>query len=502
MRHLKTGGEGHLYRAVDTQGEFGEVVLKIPRDTTPQGLSRFESATETLRSMNHPHVARALDTGRLSDGTPFHVIAYQKNGTLSDLLRDRRTIPWEQVVELGIQLSRATQYVCEHRRRIHCDIKPDNILLNVRLEPILTDFGVSSPAVVDSHQSDRGGTSAYFAPERLRHGSPDPRWDVWSIGVVLYELLAGHHPFAGPEPAARILMDEPIAIRSLNSNVPADVEQVVLRALKKSPGERFGSCIALADALEQTRRSRVSVTDPATAKKSTHSSSRRAMVTSLVCAVALFALAAGVLRWTPASESTVGSKGPGREFTIDYLSIEGNQEIPRGQIGSEVFTGRLGDAVRIRAQFPTPMYAYLLVIQTDGQLVVVWPSEPAEIPRRGEVANYPDESHLDEAFVFEEGYGMTAIVVVTSPEPLPSASDWLKERGEVPWPTLDTFPAGVAWHFQNDEILGFTAKSRHQTRGPGKKLAVPGRLKSLIEWLRADSNVLSVEGWAFLVTER
>ena len=259
-RLLGKGGMGRVYLAHDSQLDR-LVALKMP--TLVEGVAgwrdRFLTEARSAATLSHPNVCPVHDVGEVA-GQPYLTMAYIEGETLSQkLARDGRLAPTE-AVELVRTVARAMQEA--HRRGIvHRDLKPANLMLDSNDRPIIMDFGLAirSTATDDLRLTLTGvalGTPAYMPPEQAGgdNDSIGPSADVYSLGVVLYELVTGRTPFTAKsfgKLLAMIERDPPPSPVSLNPDVDPPLEAVILTALAKLPAERFANAGDLADALDE-----------------------------------------------------------------------------------------------------------------------------------------------------------------------------------------------------------------------------------------------------------
>ncbi len=255
------GGMGLVYLATHLQLEQS-VALKFMRtdpDAQPDAVARFLREARAAARIQSEYIARVFDVCTLDDGSPYIVMEYLEGHDLESLLPRTRTLPVEHIVDLVIQ---ACFGLAEAHAKgvIHRDLKPANLFLtplsdgSVRLK--LLDFGISKmvaaagaeDASVTHHQLVMG-SPLYMSPEQLRSSTNvDPRADIWSIGVILYEMLCGAPPFDGeslPEVCARIMTDPPRAITLDNP----ELASVIMRCLEKDANARYADAGALATAL-------------------------------------------------------------------------------------------------------------------------------------------------------------------------------------------------------------------------------------------------------------
>ena len=261
---LGKGGMGEVYRAEDTKLKRSVALKRLGphlRSDTAYRL-RFLEEAERASRLSDSHVAAVHDVLE-ERGEIFLVMEYVEGENLRNRLR--RHISLEQFFEVAMQCAEAL--VAAHESGIvHCDIKPENIMLTTKSQVKMLDFGVAKylPRSDQSSTADRAGTMAgtpaYMSPEVLLEKFPDERADIFSLGVVLYEMLSGHHPFlAGSFVATsdRIRHETPTPIHIFNSKVPEELEKLISKALAKEPGQRHASAREL---LQDLRVVQASVT--------------------------------------------------------------------------------------------------------------------------------------------------------------------------------------------------------------------------------------------------
>ncbi len=229
--------------------------VKILRTQLPdKDAQQFIREAQILARFSHPHIVRVLDFA-LQDGTPFLVMEYAPGGTLRSLHPKASRVPLETVVRYVKEVASALQYAHD-QHLVHRDVKPENMLLGSRSEVLLSDFGLAMlaphtiSASTEAMEQPLAGTSPYLAPEQL-HGKPRPSSDQYALGVVVYEWLCGAPPFHGSpfEIAMQHLSLPPPPLRERLPKLSPGIEEVVLRALAKEPGQRFASVQDFAAAL-------------------------------------------------------------------------------------------------------------------------------------------------------------------------------------------------------------------------------------------------------------
>jgi tRNA A-37 threonylcarbamoyl transferase component Bud32 len=252
------GGMATVYRARDLRDD-SIVAIKVLSPyvaADPKFRGRFDREVNLLRRLAHPNIVPILAFGQ-ADGYHYIVMPYFAGGTLHDRLRAGPLLPLEgaRIVE---QISSALDFA-HQQGIIHRDVKPSNILLGENGEAKLTDFGFAH--VPWESASLTGslliGTPAYMSPEQVDGKDVDFRSDLFSFGVLLYELAAGTHPFEAPTPlstAARVLAAEPPVLWEQNPAVPHELDRIVRKCMRKEPSERYQSTADLVVDLESLQR--------------------------------------------------------------------------------------------------------------------------------------------------------------------------------------------------------------------------------------------------------
>jgi serine/threonine-protein kinase len=247
-----------VYRAFDTRLECDVAVKFIRMEQLPpieveKTLKRFEREAKEVARLTHPNIVKVTDYGEYN-GTPYLVMEYLPGGTLKELAG--RTVPYEQAVRLLTPVARALEYAHE-KNLIHRDIKPGNILLTDRGQPMVSDFGIAKILGLEGGNTLTGtnvaiGTPEYMAPEQW-FNQISTQSDIYSLGVVFYELVTGSKPYTADTPAAVFLKqsNDPLPRpRSFVPGLPEEVEKVLYKALAKKPEERYASMGEFAAALE------------------------------------------------------------------------------------------------------------------------------------------------------------------------------------------------------------------------------------------------------------
>ena len=256
LKTLGKGGMGTVYLAHDTQLDR-PVALKVPHFAAADAwaMARFQREARIAAGIHHPNLCPVHDVGDVN-GIPYLTMAYIEGRPLSTFLRGDKPLPQRQVALLVRKLAAALQEA--HRQGIvHRDLKPANIMINQRQEPVIMDFGLAQRSQTDDVRLTRNGalvgTPAYMPPEQASGDlkAIGPACDVYSLGVILYELLTGRLPFDGPLAAvlAQVLFQEPEPPRQHRLDLDPALEAICLKAMAKKIADRYPSMAELHDAL-------------------------------------------------------------------------------------------------------------------------------------------------------------------------------------------------------------------------------------------------------------
>ena len=254
QREIGEGAMGRVYRCFDPLMKRVVAVKTVKkefltRDTREEYLRRFRREAQAAGRLSHPSIVSVFDVGE-----DYFVMEYLEGSTLQVILRDRGQIPADEAVRILTPLADALDYA--HRSGIvHRDIKPGNVFVLADGRPKLMDFGVAH--LESSSMTAQGhffGSPSYMAPEQVSGGQVAAAADLFSLGVVAYEMITGHRPFEGASITAimyRVVNEDPPAPRQWDFDLPPVYDDIFKRALSKNPAERYPDAAALVRALEK-----------------------------------------------------------------------------------------------------------------------------------------------------------------------------------------------------------------------------------------------------------
>lgn len=345
IHRLGKGGMGEVYLAEDPvlRRRVAIKIMSQGREATPELRARFVREAIAASKLNHPNIATVYDAGETDDGVPFISMEYIDAESLSERLR-RERLPVGEAIRIAREVADALHEAHRHGI-VHRDIKPANVMLDSRGHAKVLDFGLAKliggtvptdPNAETHAETAVGlviGTMHYMSPEQTLGARVDHRSDLFSLGVMLYEMLTARHPFVAAsviETIARIREAEPPAVSSIRRDIPPELNSVLARCLAKAPERRYQSGAELITALEAIGTAPVTELKPIDASSATIRR-RRFVYAGIAAAVAVIGALAIWLatrqRGThEAPQSAARSSAPPSVAVLPFVNLSADRE--------------------------------------------------------------------------------------------------------------------------------------------------------------------------------
>ncbi len=256
---LGEGGMAFVYKARDKQLQRDVAIKTLKPNYVNQEkfVDRFRREAQTAANLNHPNIVQIFDWG--IEDEPYFVMEYIEGNTLTSIISGNRTVGLNDILYIGSQVANGLKEAHKHGL-VHRDIKPGNIMITPDGKVKVTDFGIVSLQNEESDITKTGavlGTASYISPEQAQGKAVSFESDLYSLGTVLYELIAGKPPFTGDSPiatATKHLTDKPERLSNYRKDIPKALENAILKLLEKRPSDRFKSAEDLRALLLQQRK--------------------------------------------------------------------------------------------------------------------------------------------------------------------------------------------------------------------------------------------------------
>lgn len=258
IERIGDGGMAEVYRAHDKMlDRFVAIKILHPQFTSDESfVTRFRREAQGAAKLSHPNIVSIYDVGSC-EGKHYIVMEYIKGETLKDKIKREAPLPIDTTLRIVQEIAGALENA-HANNLVHCDIKPHNILINESGHVKVADFGIAraTSSSTITYTGSIVGSVHYFSPEQAKGHTISPKSDIYSLGVVMYEMLTGQLPFTGETAvsiAIKQLQDAPIAPHELRADIPSFVEAIVLKAMDKNPDNRYSSTELIRE-IEQAKR--------------------------------------------------------------------------------------------------------------------------------------------------------------------------------------------------------------------------------------------------------
>jgi serine/threonine protein kinase len=458
---LGAGGMGEVYLARDTRLDRTVALKILPPDISgdKRRMQRFRQEAKVASSLNQPNILTVFEFGEVG-GLTFLATEFVDGETLRDHLRGKKKLKLVEILDINIQVLAALDAAHE-ANIVHRDIKPENVMIRRRDHVVkVLDFGLAKVTEKKISKDDESeaatafktapgiimGTINYMSPEQAQAGATDQRTDIWSTGVMLYEMVAGKMPFSGATSShtiVQILEKDPLP---LTKDVPAELERIVLKAMAKDPDERYQTAKdMLIDLRSLKRRLEVQAEIERTSSPSTErpaaigdqpraaQGNKRGVVIALVTVMVLVTAAIfGISMWrstreraklvTPAAAvpATVGERKLTYWITVQKFKNGKPYQDPFPLAGEINFEATY--QIRVNVQSPQAGHLYILnegPASTEPEFVVLFPSttanEGSSLLAAAQTVQIPEKSW----FRFDRQQGTEKLWLVFSAEPVP-----------------------------------------------------------------------------------
>ena len=511
-RLLGAGGMGIVLRGWDPKLQRA-VALKVMRPAVAQqtaARARFQREAEAMAAVHHRHVAIVHHVDE-ADGVPYIVMPLMPGQSLKTRIAafGGQPLPFDEVLRIGRETAEGLA-AAHARGLIHRDVKPDNVWLEetdrgptVRV----LDFGLARPVDGDPTVSRSGavmGTPVYMSPEQARGHKLDARSDLFSLGVVLYELASGRRPFHGESLTAVLIAvatEPPRPLSERNPGLPGGLADLIHRLLAKDPSERPSSAADVAIQLDQLAAAPAGL--PTEPYRPAEAGKRSRMLTVAV-GVGLVAVGLAVVvasRWDKLTDDrgsvtpvvpTRPAIPPAEPLRVISLEVTRFRKVGPGQaelagvLGRDTFTAVVGDQATVTATLTRPGYAYIVAFRPDGVAELVYPEDATEMPPLTDTPRYPSKSR-GVNYGLTDGAGFWAFVAVASADPLPPFRQVVAERlpGWTPrpgrpteWTVPNWTPAaapGIVWIDNGDDVEAVSATRVDRSASHGEEDPVAGK---------------------------
>lgn len=499
VRTLGEGGFGVVLQVWDPELQMHRAIKVPHRQLIDSGKVDPEAYVREARKLarlgKHPGIVEVFDVQRMDNGTPYLVSEFISGGSLASRIKSGR-MDWHEAARMVAEIADAVGHA-HSKGLVHRDLKPANILLTDEGKPVVVDFGLALGDDEFSYRPSVCGTYCYMSPQQVNGAADrvDGRSDIFSLGVILYQLIAGRLPYKSHDVSSikrEIVHDQPTPVRQYNPVVPPQLEAICRKAMAKEPVDRYSTAADFAAALR-------AVADDGSGRRSetrdvwSRVSHLWMPIAAAAAVIALIAaLAMNRPRSTVASEATMApgagamAAGPNLEIRVQMKDEPGSFR----RLAIADLPLRTGDKLQFHVIAPKPMYAYIYWIDFHGKPERYWPLTDADLAKQQPISEIDSPAKTEAGpesqwWQVTETGGPEIIFVGVSDKPLGASELGNLEAHSGP------FAASLQNYLRNQHgMLAATEYPKHEYKGAGDEQNIDrlrGGSKTPVASLKTDA---------------
>jgi serine/threonine protein kinase len=518
LESLGSGGVGEVYKARHRRLDklVALKLLSTSSQSSREMVARFRREMKAVGALVHPNVVEAHDAGEQS-GVVYLAMKLIEGIDLERLIKELGPLPITEACELVRQAATGLHYL--HKRGlVHRDVKPSNLMRTPDGTVKILDLGLARWCIEAEAGHDLTGTGRvmgtpdFLAPEQIEDAAvADAQSDLYGLGGTLFYLLTGRPPFADYKSLFSKLEAHrsapPPDIRSLRSEVPSELADLVYRLLSKNPEERFPSAADVAAALAPYTGAASPLDSSALCtRKAISSKPIRLTFVAATAGTMLVAMILVLMSSQKPSEppsSSHPADAPPESIQVQSLLVHltrSGSNLPAGLLGVDVFDPHFGDTVTVDSRLTRAAYAFLIAFRPDGDVEVCFPEKEDELPPLTDKPRYPSTAaSAGREYELTDGEGIHAFALVVSSKSLPTFKEWWSQVHRCPWGKEDG-PGGVVYRANGDDPVEVLGKNGARAKGA----SVKGKtiVADLATWLRKTPGIETVQVLAFTVAPK
>ncbi len=494
------GNMGDVYKARHRRLDKLVALKLLPADPRHpfEAAARFQREMKAVGALDHPNVVEAHDAGEQS-GVIYLAMKLIDGVDLERLVRQRGPLPIAEACDMIRQAALGLHYL-HQRGLVHRDVKPSNLMWTPEGAVKVLDLGLARWRLeTEEGQQLTGadrvmGTPEFLAPEQIENAAQAGiQADLYGLGGTLFYLLTARAPFADRKSLFSKLdahrFQPPPDVRTLRSEVPAELATLVDRLLAKNPHERYASAAEVAAALAPFAGKPTLPPAPALRPQAIRWPPVLALAGAMALLVLMFVISGmGSHHPKPETKTSPPAATQPIRLTLEVLHRPAPERfLMPGNLGEEAFDTRFGDAVTVKARLTPPAYAFLIAFRPDGVVEGIFPEPDDRAPIQ--------KDSLSAEYELNDGDGLQIFVAVGSSQPLPSFKDWWARCRDCPWGKFQA-TSGIVWR---SDGVGDVEDLYAVDRGKPKKRTGRQAVKELADWLHQRPEVETVQVLGFRV---